>query len=435
MKKLSLIIALVILLSAVFSAPAYAWPNAKEIIIDDAQFYYRIIDNKYAEIVRGSHFVPEKIDGYPVMIIDEGAFRGYYNLDGDYEPEEDEEIRDWVIPDTVTYIGDRAFERNPEIGTVKIPSSVTYIGKDAFNFCVNLKEINIPESIRHIRARTFYMCLDLKKITLHNNIEEIGDSAFDSCISLTEFQIPSELWELGDKAFLSCSRLKSLDFSNTSASLGKYSVGYDEVLLKKYKKIKNFKIIGAGGNGGGYEDSPKKYAYKNGFKLYITRPSTDSNIGSYESGDSFTLRIDNEKLSDYKTSKPKIIKLTKNGKLTALKKGTATVKVTLPSGKVYKGIIKVINNPVLKKKATSGENKGEYEAVKSISVKQGKTVSVKLFGKAKSIKNQYTSTSKAQIVSKKNDDIIKIKGKAKGTSTVKVKVNGVKTLKLKVIVK
>ena len=428
MKKLSLIMAAVILLSAFFAVPAYALPNAEEAIIDGVQFWYRVIDNKYAEIVSGYDFIPERIDGYPVTIIDESAFWGNYDPDepGEYE------IRDWVIPDTVTYIGDRAFENNPEVGTVKIPSSVTYIGKAAFSNCVELKKINIPESVKKIEAETFSGCSELKKITLHDDIYKIGKSAFDCCVSLTKFHIPTKLEKLGDKAFLSCRSLKSLDFSYSPVRIGYQSVGYRGNYFGN-KKIKNFKIINNMLYSGGYnyKNSPENYASKNGFEYLVYRSSKDSDLCTCDSGDTCTLYIDRERLTDYKTSNPKIIKLTKKGKLTALKKGTATVKVTLPSGKRYKGTIEVTNDPVLKQKVTKGK-KATYKMAKTVSVKQGKTVSVKLFGKAKSIKNQYTSTSKAQIVSKKNDNIIKIKGKTRGTSTVKVKVNGVKTLSLKV---
>ena len=450
MKKISLIMALIILLSALFSIPANAMDDDYlNETIDGFTFHYRIIDNKYVEIVdtsgrdtrgRGVNFIPEKLGGYPVTIIGYHAFA----FPSDVLIElDDESTFDLVIPDTVTCIREYAFSGNIFLGTVKIPSSVTYIGEGAFQECVSLRKINIPESVNRIEPTTFISCARLKKITLHDGIEKIGDAAFLGCKSLTKLTVPSELNKLGDRAFYHCKSLKSMDFSDTDTILGYQSIGYyntrggwddgyygDTTTIRDEttKKYGNFKIIC--NDTFGYTNL-KEYAQKNGFKYLVSSSSESTDLGACESGDTRTLYIDRERLTDYKTSNPKIIKLTKKGKLTALKKGTATVKVTLPSGKRYKGTIEVTNDPVLKQKVTKGK-KATYKMAKTVSVKQGKTVSVKLFGKAKSIKNQYTSTSKAQIVSKKNDNIIKIKGKTRGTSTVKVKVNGVKTLSLKV---
>lgn len=55
-------------------------------------------------------------------------------------------------------------------------------------------------------------------------------------------------------------------------------------------------------------------------------------------------------------------------------------------------------------------------------------------GKAKTVKNVYTNTKKAKVVSKKTTSTIKVKGLKKGSTTLKIKVNGV-VLKLKVKVK
>ena len=68
--------------------------------------------------------------------------------------------------------------------------------------------------------------------------------------------------------------------------------------------------------------------------------------------------------------------------------------------------------------------------MKIYTVKKGKCLNVKISGKAKEIKIKYTNTEYAKIISKKADDSIKFKGLKKGITAVKIKVNGVKTLKL-----
>ena len=454
MKKISILMAVVILLSALLAVPANAinYPQDDYYLketIDGFTFYYRVIDNKHAELVdvigKEVNFIPEKLGGYPVTIIGSYAFPST----GDLIEFDAEDTVDLIIPDTVTCIREYAFRGDTYLGTVKIPSSVTYIGEGAFAKCVSLRKINIPESVNRIEPNTFISCAKLKKITLHDDIEEIGDAAFLGCKSLTKFTVPAELDKIGDRAFYHCKSLKSIDFSDTAVrilgyqSLGYYNTrgGWDDgyygpsetIRDETTKKYENFKIIC---NRTYSCFNIHEYAQENGFEYLANSSSENSNLGYYYAGDTLTLYIDREKLTDYKTSNSKIIKLTKTGKLTVLQKGEATVKVTLPSGKVYKGTFTVQDNPVIKQKVTvNNKNKTKYKKVKTVSVKQGKTVRVKLFGKAKSIDNKYYSTSKAQIVSKKSANTIKIKGKAKGTSTVKIKVNGVKTLSLKVNVK
>lgn len=104
-----------------------------------------------------------------------------------------------------------------------------------------------------------------------------------------------------------------------------------------------------------------------------------------------------------------------------LQKGTATFYYKTPSGKEATCKVTVTSNPKLSK------NK--------VTVQKGKTVKIKISGKAQLINNAYTNTKYAKITSDKTSDTITVKGLKKGDTTVKIKVNGVKTLKLKVKVK
>ena len=52
-----------------------------------------------------------------------------------------EEIKDLVIPNSVTSIGDYAFYTCSELITLTIPNSVTSIGEKAFSYCEKLEEV------------------------------------------------------------------------------------------------------------------------------------------------------------------------------------------------------------------------------------------------------------------------------------------------------
>ncbi len=119
------------------------------------------------------------------------------------------------------------------------------------------------------------------------------------------------------------------------------------------------------------------------------------------------------KISDTKTA------VVKNGEIIALKKGEVTITEII-------GNISLIHNL----KVTTSPKLGKT----SITVKKGKSKTVKIIGKAKAVNNKYKNTKKAKIVSKKSASTIKIRGLKKGKTTLYVFVNGVK-LKLKVKVK
>ncbi|MBR1731128.1 MAG: hypothetical protein IJ725_01675 [Ruminococcus sp.] len=126
----------------------------------------------------------------------------------------------------------------------------------------------------------------------------------------------------------------------------------------------------------------------------------------------------------FTSSAPKIATV-KSGKLIALTKGTATLTCKPKNGKSYSVKVTVKNNPTITKNG---------KAVSTVTVKKGKTVSVRVNGKAAEINNVYKNTKFAKVISAKSAKVIKIRGLKNGTATLKITVNG-KVFKLKVKVK
>lgn len=75
-------------------------------------------------------------------------------------------IESYIIPDSVTSIGNGAFSGCSSLSSIVIPESVTSIGDGAFSDCSSLFNIVIPNSVTSIGSDTFAGCsfpYDLKQ--------------------------------------------------------------------------------------------------------------------------------------------------------------------------------------------------------------------------------------------------------------------------------
>ena len=133
---------------------------------------------------------------------------------------------DIVIPavspsgDSVTSIGDRAFEWYNSLTSVVIPSSVTSIGGRAFYYCSSLTSITIPNSVTSIEDLAFSQCYSLTSVAIPNSVTNIGPFAFECCNNLTSIEIPDSVTSIGACAFHSCSSLTSVVIGDGVTSIG-----------------------------------------------------------------------------------------------------------------------------------------------------------------------------------------------------------------------
>ena len=107
----------------------------------------------------------------------------------------------YVIPDSVTSIGECAFLECNSLTSIIIPDSVTSIGVCAFAQCNSLTSINIPDSVTTIANHAFYNCKSLKSIKIPDSVTSIGDCAFEECDSLSP-QVKSDIIQrFGENVF------------------------------------------------------------------------------------------------------------------------------------------------------------------------------------------------------------------------------------------
>ena len=136
----------------------------------------------------------------------------------------------YIIPDSVTNIGDGAFYKCEYLKSINIPDSVTNIGDYAFVGCESLTSINIPNSVTNIGRSAFCTCKSLNRINIQNGVTNIGKSAFSACKSLTCIKIPNSVTNIGNDAFSECSSLTNINIPNSVTNIGDYAFGGCESL-------------------------------------------------------------------------------------------------------------------------------------------------------------------------------------------------------------
>ena len=148
-----------------------------------------------------------------------------------------------VIPNTVTAIGERAFERCLGLTSITIPNSVTTIGDRAFWGCPDLASITFPNSVIAIGYDAFaatawfenqpdglvYAGLVAYKykgvmpegtsITLRDGTLGIAGGAFSGCRNMTSVTMPNTVLTIGNLAFSSCHGLTSVTIPSSVISI------------------------------------------------------------------------------------------------------------------------------------------------------------------------------------------------------------------------
>ncbi len=304
----------------------------------------------------------------------------------------------FTIPSSVTSIGHWAFWGCTNFKTISIPNTVTRIGNGAFEYCENLEQITIPDSITEVPSYMLESCSKLKRIVIPDSVEKINSWVFTGCDMLTDILIGKGVTYIDNYAFRYCSGLVNVYYPGTQEDWSKIYVGTnnDELInaVKHYNTDKLPPII-----------VPAKTTVslaKSSASIYVKGSTTIK----------FTVKNGNGKTS-FTSSNKNVAKVSSTGKVTGLKKGTATI--TVKNNGVSKTFKVTVNNPKLNKKSTS--------------IKKGKTFTLKITGKVGKAK-YVSSNKKVATVNKKG----KITGKKKGKATITVTTNGMK-LKCKVTVK
>lgn len=160
-----------------------------------------------------------------------------------------------------TVIEPGKFSGNMTLKNIVIPEGVTEIGEMAFYSCMFLESVVFPSSLKKIGKMAFMSCRALKKAELLDGIEEIGDHAFGATNNLKEMRLPDSLQTVnkylfgmgGDSPYataymtgaLACRLMESADEKSSWPSDAIYArryvidgVGYEN-MTDFWKKVKD----------------------------------------------------------------------------------------------------------------------------------------------------------------------------------------------------
>lgn len=183
----------------------------------------------------------------------------------------------------VTAIGDYAFSPNAprltkeaaelrtNITKITLPESINYIGERAFFLCHMLEELNIPDRVTEIGNSAFVCCDNLRGISLPSSLVKLGTGAFATCCALDNVIIPEGVTELPVNVFNRCRGLKSAVVPEGVTFIGKHAFA-DCTALEKVElpgtvtEIKDYKPYKA----------PAQTIFHNSPKVTVTIPQ-----GSY----------------------------------------------------------------------------------------------------------------------------------------------------------
>ena len=137
------------------------------------------------------------------------------------------------LPDTLTFIGEKAFYKCVNLETVDLPDSITHIGSNAFSYCSTIDSAIIPAGVKDMRDAFAYSgvksvtlmgnpdmwyhafsdCENLNVINLPDTIENINKCAFEGCRNLESVILPDSVKIIEWGAFMNCEKLKDIRHS------------------------------------------------------------------------------------------------------------------------------------------------------------------------------------------------------------------------------
>ena len=147
---------------------------------------------------------------------------------------QNDQIKEIVLSNGITGLGDRLFYHCANAETVSLPATLTSIGDSAFaqedaviNDTAGLTSVTIPQAVTAIQSYAFYHTA-IAEVTVPASVKTWGKYAFSGCAKLKTARVACD--SIGAFAFTRCTALSSLTISANCRTFGENMLTYCESL-------------------------------------------------------------------------------------------------------------------------------------------------------------------------------------------------------------
>ena len=125
-------------------------------------------------------------------------------------PWRERNVKEVVIKEGITRIGNRTFEDCVKLTKISMPSTLESIGDSAFYDCYGLTKVVLPNSVKSLGKGCFWCCKNMTTLVLSNQLEYVDQLAFFYCQQLQYITLPNSVRFVGSEAFRECRSLTLL---------------------------------------------------------------------------------------------------------------------------------------------------------------------------------------------------------------------------------
>lgn len=127
----------------------------------------------------------------------------------------------FIIPDTVTSVGEQAIRHCTEITEVIIPDSIKEFKPGSFMDCTSLKRVVFPDTVTKLGSAAFMNCESLEYVDFGKGLKTLPAACCSKCPNLTTVVIGDKISTLYLVPFLECPSLKDIYFTGDEGAWNK----------------------------------------------------------------------------------------------------------------------------------------------------------------------------------------------------------------------
>lgn len=150
------------------------------------------------------------------------------------------DLSTYTTPSGVVTIGAYVFRHCSSLNEIFISDGVEIIGSEAF-YGSRLHTVVMPNSVLYIRDGAFQDCSELRNIELPANLQEISYQAFRNCDSLNEITIPDSVNTFGHGMFADCDKLERIN-SQYSSEDGRSLIFHGDLIAVAWGGISSYTL-------------------------------------------------------------------------------------------------------------------------------------------------------------------------------------------------